>query len=943
MASLVNSNPCEGTVKNEDQHSTVTNNAASIVRLFKYHRDPEPPILPKGYDWKIQKKMYCPRKLPTNAIPPPKFGYVFCHRGFYERAKRILDNSVAAIANGTQNDFFLHEVDAFVLERLDKAFIAHDMNLGRVTPRRTPLDLYPFNEVLKTPLVTRRVNEEEEADFVSSFIETDGKVPGVFDVFMKESTERVGHTLQIDLRAEDLARTIPYYSHHLWKFRNVKFWRQRRNSKNYHKGKEFWALFESTMIKSTILKGYADHYPSFGHLHHAISENSRDMYGDDYFRLSQLPSLPPIILVFYAKPLIALARQTSDSKLRADWRTYQHIHKIFRDQVLSFVDLDVKGQSYSFIPEIVHSGLGLGYDKQTGEARNPLDGQVLQDRQVIFHSLVDRVMIDVSLELREKYPQLLFSSCTRLPDVIRPDGSFMASYKTSHLMPWLIGEKGLASKLRAIHGGLFPQSHLVVADDPCAEISARTWIDQESDLDRSQLLRVPGRSWRPYKDWLAQATEEVVTAITKLNDQEFLPNKFGEPVPADNAWDSANTRHETSEPPEPRPSLNVQVKRWMEDFPPPDHTSDLSVFRHENTAPRYDLTLAGDGSAWEDDLSRESASEAWEYNQRRQSADEAREKSLLIKVSGYTFIYQGGGEEPSMFHKTAALHTAAARGDENMLREAMSIPNIKLDAPGGTFGTALATASAKGHKSIVSLLLERGAWVWNGGPYGSPLELAARFGHIDIVEMLFEALEKKNMRRGIATTPHPGYALFHAARHGQEAVVRLLLDKGVDVDSLGWLRGARKGHTALEAACSIGHRKIFDMLLDKGAKVNAGQGALKQACLHGRLDMIMVLIKREPVVDFSLKSIKPDIVSLLQDAKVCSPNKDEHHDSRDKTLDRKVWTMTRKNMTGRRRDKYWHECDCPFCVVNQTVRPRLRLATGRQTFRIAQRAGLWDF
>lgn len=106
-------------------------------------------------------------------------------------------------------------------------------------------------------------------------------------------------------------------------------------------------------------------------------------------------------------------------------------------------------------------------------------------------------MIDVALELKREIPGLVLSSCTRLPDVITPDGTrYGTRYDTGSLEPWPTGEMGISKQIRAIHGGLYPQSNLVVADDPAAEVAARTWIDQKSRLDRSHLLQ------KPYYEWL---------------------------------------------------------------------------------------------------------------------------------------------------------------------------------------------------------------------------------------------------------------------------------------------------------------------------------------------------------------------------------------------------------------------------------------------------------
>ena len=114
------------------------------------------------------------------------------------------------------------------------------------------------------------------------------------------------------------------------------------------------------------------------------------------------------------------------------------------------------GGYYNFILEIVHSGLGLGYDKKTKTARNPLDHTPLRDPGVKRDCLLGRVMIDVSIDLRARYPELIFSSCTRLADVVTPDGEYKANHITSKLQKFPTGERGLANKIRAIHGGLYP-------------------------------------------------------------------------------------------------------------------------------------------------------------------------------------------------------------------------------------------------------------------------------------------------------------------------------------------------------------------------------------------------------------------------------------------------------------------------------------------------------
>lgn len=125
------------------------------------------------------------------------------------------------------------------------------------------------------------------------------------------------------------------------------------------------------------------------------------------------------------------------------------------------------------------------------------------------------------MELREKYPKLCFSSCTRLGEVktSRDKRGAGSGHKDGTIEAKPDGEKGISAKLRSIHGGLFPHSdvvELVVADDPLAEIAPPIWIDEYAKLDRNQLLELP------YSEWLAQAEPEVVTVVN--NPGRFLPN-----------------------------------------------------------------------------------------------------------------------------------------------------------------------------------------------------------------------------------------------------------------------------------------------------------------------------------------------------------------------------------------------------------------------------------
>lgn len=195
---------------------------------------------------------------------------------------------------------------------------------------------------------------------------------------------------------------------------------------------------------------------------------------------------------------------------------------------MSFIMNPVPGYG-QVIPEIVHSGLGLGYDAIRGTAVHPKNGSPITDPAIIFAARLDRAMVDVALELRERYRHMLFSSCTRLPDVIiddkgdqdaaneNEDNEYFSRFSTGRMHKRPPGGPTIRGSLRAIRGGLYPQSDFVVADDPYAEIAARTWIDEYAQLDRSQLM------YMSYDQWIAQAAPEVGEAVRLLNGR-YLAN-----------------------------------------------------------------------------------------------------------------------------------------------------------------------------------------------------------------------------------------------------------------------------------------------------------------------------------------------------------------------------------------------------------------------------------
>lgn len=94
----------------------------------------------------------------------------------------------------------------------------------------------------------------------------------------------------------------------------------------------------------------------------------------------------------------------------------------------------------------------------------------------------------------------------------------------------------------------------------------------------------------------------------------------------------------------------------------------------------------------------------------------------------------------------------------------------------------------------------------------------------------------------------PTHALPAAARAGKPEIVRLLLERGVPVDTSGFGIAGERQPTALAEAAEQGHIEIVQLLLEHGAAVLAqdryGATALHRAAQRGRSDVVALLLAR---------------------------------------------------------------------------------------------------
>ncbi|KAJ7327642.1 ankyrin repeat-containing domain protein [Mycena albidolilacea] len=228
-----------------------------------------------------------------------------------------------------------------------------------------------------------------------------------------------------------------------------------------------------------------------------------------------------------------------------------------------------------------------------------------------------------------------------------------------------------------------------------------------------------------------------------------------------------------------------------------------------------------------------------------------------------------------------ALQAASSNGHKD-IAELLINAGADVNAQDGYYGTALQAASSEGHKEIAELLINRGADVnAQHEYYGTALQRASSKGHKDIAELLINTGADVNVQGG-----HYGSAFLAASYGGHTKIAELLINKGADVTDPGGHYGTalnldksialslsiprttegseelltllsilphqlsdvpnRYDPTALQAASFNGHKDIAELLISRGANVNAQHEyygtALQAASSKGHKDIAELLI-----------------------------------------------------------------------------------------------------
>ncbi|KAJ6126271.1 hypothetical protein N7471_010764 [Penicillium samsonianum] len=124
-------------------------------------------------------------------------------------------------------------------------------------------------------------------------------------------------------------------------------------------------------------------------------------------------------------------------------------------------------------------------------------------------------------------------------------------------------------------------------------------------------------------------------------------------------------------------------------------------------------------------------------------------------------------------------------------------------------------------------------------PRMNTLQLAAFNGHEQQVSSLL-AVSKGDLNMPDDTGTYP---IIWASLNGHDKATQMLLERGADVNAQGGFYG-----NAFQAACAGGHDKIAQMLLERGADVNAQGGsygnAFQAACARGHDKIAQMLLER---------------------------------------------------------------------------------------------------
>jgi ankyrin repeat protein len=196
---------------------------------------------------------------------------------------------------------------------------------------------------------------------------------------------------------------------------------------------------------------------------------------------------------------------------------------------------------------------------------------------------------------------------------------------------------------------------------------------------------------------------------------------------------------------------------------------------------------------------------------------------------------------------TSGLHISAYFGLEAVARTILE-ETSKPDFTNSNDSTPLMVAALRGHESVVELLLSWNACVERSNYYGyTALYMAVCGTHESIIRILLAHHALTNMKpsrsRGV-----PESALDVAIRSGSETTVGLLIQAGADAN----LKSS--GSTPLHDACQGGYEAITRLLVNAGAEIDSfnyeERTPLSIACLRADENITRILLEAGANVNY---------------------------------------------------------------------------------------------
>jgi len=184
---------------------------------------------------------------------------------------------------------------------------------------------------------------------------------------------------------------------------------------------------------------------------------------------------------------------------------------------------------------------------------------------------------------------------------------------------------------------------------------------------------------------------------------------------------------------------------------------------------------------------------------------------------GYNFALKANELQPPLYY---AAFLGLATVVQAMLTKGANLYYVRDSGHSRrTLRYPLHAAVARGHNSVVRLLLSHGEGIHNENEYDeTPLQVACDYGRLETAELLLQ--EGADVNRPVNSLAEDvSLPLQAAAGHNDERLTTLLLDKGADVN-------AQSGFhcNALQRACRQGYENIVNLLIDRAASVIAYGG-----------------------------------------------------------------------------------------------------------------------